>query len=88
MEQNSERDHKKMWELRKEESKRFKHTRAKCALGLHLLLGDVSLNKLLQNPTVVDVSATTGAQRPISLSATKRKSRVKVAIFYFTYLTS
>lgn len=78
-----------MWELRKEERKRFKHARTKSALGLHLLLGDVSLNKLLQNPTVVGVSATTGTQRPISLSATKHKSRVKVAIFfYFTYLTS
>lgn len=41
---------------------------------LYLLLGDVSLNKLLQNPTVVDVSVTTGTQRPISLSARKHRS--------------
>ncbi len=45
---------------------------------LYLLLGDVSLNKLLQNPAVVDVRVATGTQRPVSLSVTKHKSSLKV----------
>lgn len=40
-------------------------------LVLCLLPGDVSVNKLLQHPAVVDVSAATGTQRPVSLSDTK-----------------
>lgn len=46
-------------------------------LVLCLLLGDVSLDKLLQHPRVVDISTTTSAQRPVSLSVTKNKSALK-----------
>lgn len=45
---------------------------------IHLLLGDVRLDKLLQNPAVVDVSVATCTQRPVSLSVTKHKSSLKI----------
>lgn len=65
--------------------------RTESVLVLYLLLGDVSLNKLLQNPTVVDVCITTSTQRPVSLSVTKHKSRLKVVSnmkYIHTVLTS
>lgn len=49
------------------ESEIFDRLWKRFVLVFYLLLGDVSLDKLLQNPGVVDVSATTGTQRPISL---------------------
>lgn len=38
-----------------------------------LLLGDVGLDKLLQNARIVDVGTTTSTQGPISLSDTKKE---------------
>ena len=42
-----------------------------------LLLGNVGLDKLLQNARVVDVGTTTGTQVPISLTVTIFKKNVK-----------
>jgi len=51
----------------------------KSELLLYLLLGDVRLDELLQNPTVVDVSTATGAQRHVSLRVTKHTNTVSVS---------
>lgn len=42
-----------------------------------LLLGNVGLDKLLQNTRIVDVGTTTSTQVPISLSVTITKKNVK-----------
>lgn len=47
-------------------------------LVLCLLPGDVSVDKLLQHPAVVDVGAAAGAQRPVSLSDTQTNPLFKL----------
>lgn len=61
-----------MWTLNRANQRSERRTES----VTHLLLGDVRLNKLLQDAAVVDVSVPTGAQRPVSLSVAQHRFKL------------
>ena len=78
-EQYSERDTARPW-VNKKGDKVGDLDRKERTLFFHLLLGDISLDELLQNPTVVDVSTAAGTQRPVSLSVTQNIPSLMITV--------